>query len=181
MFAASRRYALLSALCGVACGFMYNIAISAQCMHFVVSSCPCDGVKIGVFASVSQVSKPMGKFTISKASGSKSEQEIMQEKESIEALITACREYYAKNGHYPKRTHGHDGYHLAIKRKNFLQRKILTPALRKALEEVCDSSDLLACEPHRPPATIAASSTAASSPLSLPGLTSQHRSILLLE
>ena len=65
-----------------------------------------------------------------------------QEEDSIKALITAYREFYAKKGHYPKRTPGRDGYHLAKKRDNFLQRKTMTPAQRKALKEMCDSSDI---------------------------------------
>ena len=29
-------------------------------------------------------------------------------------LITAYIQYYAKNGHYPKRIPGHDGYHRPL-------------------------------------------------------------------
>ena len=33
------------ALCGVACGYMYDIAMLTPYIYLVVISCPCDGVK----------------------------------------------------------------------------------------------------------------------------------------
>ena len=93
-------------------------------------------------------------------------------KNGLESLISNYREYYTKNGHYPKRTTHNDGYHLAQKRNYFLKKKNLTPTLRKTLEEMYDNSAIPACEPHHEPLRKRLRSKTAA-PLSLPTLNIQ--------